>query len=71
MLCWLATVASALQLPSSTASSSSASSGRHVTFINPLEVDGFREPGGWGNHADPSQLPLLVFLPGTHRRTLA
>ena len=35
-----------------------------VTFINPLEVDGFAEPGGWGGHADPSKLPLLVFLPG-------
>ena len=41
---------------------SSASS--PVTFVNPLEVDGFAEPGGWGFHADPKSLPLLIFLPG-------
>ena len=35
-----------------------------ISFINPLEVDGFAEPGGWGFHKDPSKLPLLVFLPG-------
>jgi pimeloyl-ACP methyl ester carboxylesterase len=35
-----------------------------VTFVNPLEVDGFAEPGGWGFHEDASSLPLLVFLPG-------
>ena len=35
-----------------------------VTFVNPLEVDGFAEPGGWGTHEDPTALPLLVFLPG-------
>ena len=35
-----------------------------VTFVNPLEVDGFAEPGGWGFHADPKSLPLLIFLPG-------
>ena len=37
---------------------------RAVSFINPLEVDGFSKPGGWGSHADPLRLPLLVFLPG-------
>ena len=35
-----------------------------IQFVNPLEVDGFAEPGGWGSHEDPSKLPLLVFLPG-------
>ena len=43
---------------------SAASSSSVVTFVNPLEVDGFAEPGGWGSHAEPSKLPLLVFLPG-------
>jgi len=37
---------------------------RPVAFVNPLEVDGFAEPGGWGSHADPSELPLFVFFPG-------
>ncbi|KAL1521297.1 hypothetical protein AB1Y20_020966 [Prymnesium parvum] len=35
-----------------------------VSFVNPLEVDGFGEDGGWGSHAAPSRLPLLLFLPG-------
>lgn len=72
MLSWLVTVASALQTPSSSAAAASSSRAaaprtsyqQHVTFINPLEVDGFAEPGGWGTHADPSKLPVLVFLPG-------
>lgn len=37
---------------------------RCVSFVNPLEVDGFAEPGGWGDHAANSSLPMLVFLPG-------
>lgn len=35
-----------------------------VSFVNPLEADGFAEPGGWGTHEDPDALPLLCFLPG-------
>lgn len=35
-----------------------------VTFVNPLEADGFAELGGWGTHEDPNALPLLCFLPG-------
>ena len=36
-----------------------------VSFVNPLEVDGFAEEGGWGDADVPaSSLPLLVFLPG-------
>ena len=35
-----------------------------IAFVNPLDVDGFAEPNGWGFHEDPSRLPLLVFLPG-------
>ena len=33
-------------------------------FVNPLDVDGFVEAGGWGSHGDISELPLLVFFPG-------
>lgn len=54
----------ALQQPNSIAVSTATGPGRTVSFINPLEIDGFSEPGGWGSHADPSVLPLLVFLPG-------
>ena len=35
-----------------------------LEFLNPLEIDGFRERGGWGAHTAPAGLPLLVFLPG-------
>ena len=52
-------VGSALQMPGSVSVSRSS-----VSFVNPLEVDGFAEPGGWGFHDDPKSLPLLVFLPG-------
>ena len=37
---------------------------RRVGFVNPLEVDGFVDPAGWGTHRAPATLPLLVFLPG-------
>ena len=33
-----------------------------VKFVNPLEVDGFAEPGGWGTLDE--ELPLLYFFPG-------
>jgi len=35
-----------------------------VEWVNPLQVDGFCELGGWGCHTAPQELPLLVFLPG-------
>ena len=59
MSTWLVAAAYAL-LPASPMSVRSPS----ITFVNPLEVDGFAEPGGWGFHKDTNSLPLLVFLPG-------
>lgn len=36
-----------------------------VTWVNPLEYDGFTEPGGWSpSRAGQEDTPLLVFLPG-------
>ena len=37
-----------------------------VDFVNPLEVDGFAEPGGWQGRetAESSPPPLLYFFPG-------
>ena len=40
----------------------SASTPSPVKFVNPLEVDGFAEPGGWGTLDE--ELPLLYFFPG-------
>ena len=34
-----------------------------VHFINPLEVDGFAEPGGWGT-TSAAEKPILYFFPG-------
>ena len=34
-----------------------------VTFVNPLEVDGFAEPDGWGT-TPAAEKPVLYFLPG-------
>ncbi len=34
-----------------------------VEFVNPLEVDGFAEPGGWGT-TPSAEKPLLFFFPG-------
>ncbi|KAL3900510.1 MAG: hypothetical protein SGPRY_012448 [Prymnesium sp.] len=39
-------------------------SARSIEFVNPLEIDGFREPGGWGSHRAAADLPLLIFFPG-------
>jgi pimeloyl-ACP methyl ester carboxylesterase len=36
-----------------------------VKLVNPLEVDGFAEPAGWGSaESAAADKPLLVFLPG-------
>ena len=37
-----------------------------VSFVNPLDIDGFVEPGGWGtvSEHEGAPLPLLCFLPG-------
>jgi len=34
-----------------------------VHFVNPLEVDGFAEPGGWGT-TSAAEKPILYFFPG-------
>lgn len=34
-----------------------------VEFVNPLDIDGFAEPGGWGT-TSASDKPVLFFLPG-------
>ena len=62
---WLVAFSAALLQPSYIANRRASTTNKGpVTFVNPLEVDGFAEPGGWGTHADPLKLPLLVFLPG-------
>jgi hypothetical protein len=64
MMWWVLSQGAALQPRFVAVSAATTTLSRAVSFINPLEIDGFAEPGGWGCHADPSQLPLLVFLPG-------
>ena len=57
---WVVAAVSSLQLPVTPARRTTST----VSFVNPLEVDGFAEPGGWGFHEDANSLPLLVFIPG-------
>ena len=33
-------------------------------FVNPLDVDGFAEPGGWRGTGADDAMPMLYFLPG-------
>ena len=33
-------------------------------FVNPLDVDGFAEPGGWCGCTGDANMPILYFLPG-------
>lgn len=65
----LAAFAPALILPALRPSATSrcdACVASAVSFVNPLECDGFVEPGGWGtvHEHKGAPLPLLCFLPG-------
>ena len=35
-----------------------------IKFLNPLDVDGFAEPGGWRGHDGCEEAPMLFFFPG-------
>ena len=50
------------QLPRSRPRVSMAAS--PTRFVNPLDVDGFAEPGGWRGTGADDAMPMLYFLPG-------